>query len=107
MKYRYMIDIEGKKVICLTQFRGKTYRGISKCHPDDVFDEELGKKYARIRCDYKVALAKITCVSNEVVTAQEKLRVAQDELRKCEKYYESAKKQLSDTYRALASINVS
>lgn len=56
MKYNYHIDVEGKKVVCLTRYAGRVVRGIAKCNPEyDEFNIETGKQLAKLRCEAKVA----------------------------------------------------
>ena len=53
--YNYRYVVTSNKVIALSTYAGKTVRGIAKCHPDDKFDEEIGKKLAAARCNQKIA----------------------------------------------------
>lgn len=56
MKYDYHIDVDGKKVVCVTHYAGRAVRGIAKCNSEqDEFDIEIGKELARLRCKAKVA----------------------------------------------------
>jgi hypothetical protein len=43
------------KVIALSTYAGKTVRGVAKCHPNDTFDVEFGRKLAAARCNEKIA----------------------------------------------------
>ena len=52
-KYKYVIT--DKRVIAISSFAGRTVRGIAKCHPNDPFDVEYGKKLAAARCNAKIA----------------------------------------------------
>ena len=51
--YKYVVTPD--KVIALSTFAGCTVRGIAKCHPNDDFDEEYGKKLAAARCNEKIS----------------------------------------------------
>ena len=51
--YRYIVT--PNKVIAISSFAGKTVRGVAKCHPGDVFNEEIGKELAAARCGRKIA----------------------------------------------------
>lgn len=53
--YNYKYIVTNNKVIALSSYAGKTVRGVAKCHPNDVFDEEFGKKLAAARCNLKIA----------------------------------------------------
>ena len=54
--FNYKYITAGNKVIALSSYAGKTVRGVAKCAPGDVFDEEKGKDLATARCAYKIAL---------------------------------------------------
>ena len=53
INYKYVVM--PTKVIALSTYAGRTVRGIAKCHPNDNFDEEYGKKLAAARCNAKIA----------------------------------------------------
>ena len=53
--YNYRYVVTPTKVIALSTYAGRTVRGVAKCHPDDKFDEEFGKKLAAARCNQKIA----------------------------------------------------
>lgn len=52
---RYTFYKQGNNVICVSHYAGKTVKGIARCAPDDVYDENFGKALAQLRCDIKVA----------------------------------------------------
>lgn len=52
---RYNYYFTGDTIICVSHYAGKSIRGVAKCAPADEYDEEFGKKLARLRCDVKVA----------------------------------------------------
>ena len=56
MNYNYYVI--GNKVVCTTRFGDKKFRATATCMPGDTFDEEVGKKLAKYRVDFKVALFK-------------------------------------------------
>lgn len=56
---RYRFVVTPNKVIALTSYAGKTVKGIAKCHPNDEFNEEIGKKIAAVRCNQKIAMKKL------------------------------------------------
>ena len=47
--------IEGTKVTATTMYAGNKISATAKCDPSDKFDEEIGKKLAEKRLEYKVA----------------------------------------------------
>jgi len=55
MKDVYKYVITPNKVIAISTYCGRTVRGVAKCHPNDVFDEEIGKQLAAARCGKKIA----------------------------------------------------
>lgn len=54
----YTYYYAGRKVICVSEYNGKKYRGIASCMPEDTFDVEVGEKLAKMRCDLKIARAR-------------------------------------------------
>ena len=77
--YNYKYVTAGNKVIALSTFAGKTVRGVAKCAPGDVFDEEKGKDLATARCAYKIALKRQK-------RANKKYKIAADEYAKALKF---------------------
>lgn len=55
-EFNYKYIVTPNKVIALSTYAGRPVRGIAKCHPNDTFDVEFGKKLAAARCNYKVAV---------------------------------------------------
>ena len=53
--YKYKFVVTGNKVIAISSYAGKTVKGIAKCHPNDEFNEEIGKNLAAARCNRKIA----------------------------------------------------
>lgn len=52
---RCRFKIEGNKVTATTMYAGNLISATAKCDPSDAFDEEVGKKLAEKRLEYKVA----------------------------------------------------
>lgn len=52
---RCRFKIEGNTVTATTMYAGKLISATAKCGPFDTFDEEIGKKLAEKRLEYKVA----------------------------------------------------
>ena len=51
-EYKIYTNKKGQKVVlCLTKYNGRTIRGKAICHPDDTFNEELGKTIAYTRAE--------------------------------------------------------
>lgn len=51
-KYKFYRD--GKNVIAVSSYAGRTVRGVAKLDPRDDFDEDFGKKLASARCNAKI-----------------------------------------------------
>ena len=60
--YDYLLKVEND---------GLKFYGESKCHPDDVFDEDIGKQIARTRLlnKYSKVLARINQILIELITS--------------------------------------
>ena len=52
---RCRFKIEGNTVTATTMYAGNLISATAKCSPFDTFDEEIGKKLAEKRLEYKVA----------------------------------------------------
>ena len=52
---RCRFKIEGNTVTATTMYAGNLISATAKCDPSDTFDEEVGKKLAEKRLEYKVA----------------------------------------------------
>ena len=78
------------KVIALSTYAGKTVRGVAKCHPNDTFDVEFGRKLAAARCNAKIAAKRMTNARNKYwVVHDEYLKVNRD-FKKSAQYYADA-----------------
>ena len=82
--YKYVV-IPGEKVIAISTYAGRTVKGVAKCHPNDEFDVEFGKKLAAARCNEKIshkrlirALNKYREAVDESITVNEKLSRMRD-----------------------------
>lgn len=52
----YVYSIGKNKVVCISRYNGKSVKGVAKCDSDfDTFDENVGMKLAKLRCELKVA----------------------------------------------------
>ena len=60
-KFKYIHVTKGdvQEIIALAKYKGKTFRGVAKCHPDDNFDEETGRELAARRCDLAIRRARL------------------------------------------------
>ncbi len=70
MDYRYYTN--GKTIVVATVKMGKKIiRGVAKCHPDDEFSEETGRRIAKMRCDEKINAIRMKRAARELVQATE------------------------------------
>ena len=45
----YQIDKNKKVIVYFLTYDNREFKGVAKCSPEDVFDEEKGKKIAQLR----------------------------------------------------------
>ena len=62
--HKYKFVVTDKKVIAISTFAKQHVRGVAVCAPDDKFDEETGKKLARLRCAAKIAEKRLKEATN-------------------------------------------
>ena len=86
----YTYIVTNNKVIALSSFAGKTVKGIAKCHPNDTFNEEYGKRLAAARCNEKVARKRASRADNRLKEAANLWLVAKHELTEANKYRDDA-----------------
>lgn len=58
-KYQFYYNEDKRSIVCTTVYKGQTIRATAKCAPEDVFDLEVGKKIAYLRCKQKFARKKL------------------------------------------------
>lgn len=90
MKCTFNIDLEGKKVICVSHYAGKAVRGIARCYSTDTFNSEDGKKLARLRCEAKVAKKRVATSQKRVEDARVAVKEALAILDRCTKQLDNA-----------------
>jgi hypothetical protein len=95
------------KVIALSTYAGKTVRGVAKCHPNDTFDVEFGRKLAAARCNAKIAVKRAANARNKYWAAHEKLNEVNRTFEKACKYYTDAVAQLKDAEAYLDEVRSS
>lgn len=104
-KYRYFFTTTrdgNPKVIAISTYAGKTVRGVAVCHPNDSYDEELGKRIAATRCAKKIAEKRYNRAVSKKHDAFELLKRAVDYNHEMETYVSDAKNELND---AVAELN--
>ncbi len=87
-KYRYYTN--GRKVIAVSTYAGKTVRGVASCNPQDTFDLEKGKKLAALRCAVKIADKRVQRAESKVDEADNKVIEAIQHADKMDQYYADA-----------------
>jgi len=82
-RYKYYVVHDGDmhKVICVSHYAGKSYRGIAICSPDDTFNLDKGMTLAKLRCDRKINAVKNKYVDDRIMSANIMLALVQKELR--------------------------
>ena len=67
-RYRYYThkrEDGATEIIAVSSYAGRKVKGKAVCSPDDKFDEEIGKKLAKLRCDVKVDEKRVKRASEE------------------------------------------
>lgn len=58
------------KIVAVSTFAGKKVKGVAKCDPSDIFDEDYGKELAAARCAAKIAKKRFERASKKVKEAK-------------------------------------
>ena len=95
------------KVIALSTYAGKTVRGIAKCHPNDTFDAEFGRKLAAARCNAKIAAKRAANAQKKYWVVHDEYLKANRDLLKFGQYYTDAVAQLQDAEDYLNEVRSS
>jgi hypothetical protein len=95
------------KVIALSTYAGKTVRGVAKCHPNDTFDVEFGRKLAAARCNEKIARKRHERAFSQYAERIRKLSDAQVAANKSYAYYADATEQLREAKNYLDEVRAS
>ena len=97
-KYRYYTN--GRRVIAVSTYAGKTVRGVATCDPGDEFSMEKGKALAAARCALKIA-GRATRKTKE---ANEACHVAERHLEKMCEYLTDSERMLTQAEDNLEDI---
>ena len=95
------------KVIALSTYAGKTVRGIAKCHPNDTFDVEFGRKLAAARCNAKIAAKRVTNAKSKYWETYRKLIEVTKAHDKYSAYYVDAAEHLREAEAYLDKVRSS
>ena len=99
--FNYKYIVAGNKVIALSSYAGKAVRGVAKCAPGDVFDEEKGKNLATARCAYKIALKRQKRANKKYKEALAEFAKAEKFLDQMEEYVDRAEGEVDAARDAL------
>ena len=93
---RYKYVVHGNEVIAISTYEGRPVRAVAYCHPDDNFNEEVGKKLAALRCNVKVAKKRFARAKGLLKVKQRALEWITRECEKAESYYNDAEDKLTE-----------
>ena len=102
--YKYEFVVTANKVIALSSFAGRTVRGIAKCHPNDTFDVEYGKRLAAARCNEKIARKRYTRALNRYHECDARLTALTDEFQETCDYFTDAYRRWQEAVRELDDL---
>lgn len=91
-KYRYYTN--GRRVIAVSTYAGKTVRGVATCDPSDEFSMERGKALAAARCALKIAGKRYDRATRKTKEANEACHVAERHLEKMCEYLTDSERML-------------
>lgn len=66
-KYRFYQA--GNKIIACSTYGGRIVKGYAICHPDDNFNEYIGKRLAAARCNEKIAVKRYARAQSKYIEA--------------------------------------
>jgi hypothetical protein len=87
---KYKFYTNGKKVIAVSTYAGKTVKGVAICAPGDEFSLDKGKKIAAARCALKIADKRINRASKKYHEADEAVFEAQQHYENMARYLDDA-----------------
>ena len=73
-RYYYYIIPESRIVKCVSTYGKKPFVGIAKCDEKDTFDENIGKRIARVKCDNKINRRRIKVLQRDMDIAFDNVR---------------------------------
>lgn len=95
-RYKFYFDEKNSTIICVSSFAGKAVKGRAKCHPNDDFNEDLGKELAKLRCDLKVADKRRVHAAKKALAAHHAANYAKAHSDKMWRYYADASREFED-----------
>ena len=88
-KYRFYK--QGRKIIAVSTYAGRTVRGIASCNPVDEYNEEVGKQIAAGRCNLKIAEERCRRAQNKFDNAKIEFLKAQEHMQKMYEYLQDSR----------------
>lgn len=101
-KYRYSTN--GRRVIAVSTYAGKTVRGVATCDPSDEFSMEKGKELAAARCALKIAYKRYDRATRKTKEAYEACRAAEAHHEKMYNYLIDSEARVTEAEDYLAEI---
>lgn len=101
--YKYVV-IPGEKVIAISTYAGRTVKGVAKCHPNDTFDVEFGKKLAAARCNEKISYKRLTRALNKFKEATDECIAADAKMERMRDYVLDAGAAREEAQRVLMEL---
>jgi hypothetical protein len=82
------IKIKGRKIVVKINREGHEYKGVARCHPNDVFDGVIGTELALARAELKYKEEKLEVVEAILRPIQKKIFELRKEIRETQKFGE-------------------
>lgn len=104
--YTYTNESGATITVCEGQFAQRRVKGYAKCDPNDTFDEEVGKKLAKLRCDYKIAQKRF---ANAVERCKDSYALdcyATEVRRSAQEYYDRAVEEMDGLEKEIKDMNL-
>lgn len=90
-----------QEVIAISHYRGKSVKGRAKCDPRDKFDSEIGKEYAALRCNSKIAEKRFKAAERKLKDVEEEFRKVNNRFNEVGVYYLRMKDDYKESVRLL------
>ena len=105
---RYKFYVGGNKVACVSSYAKKTVRGVAKCNTSqDTFNEETGKKLAKLRCDKNIAMKRLKRSTDQYRASVAEYERAAKNMFKMQKYMDDSVVAYESASEALTSFESS
>ena len=95
------------KVIAIARCHGRNVRAISKCHPNDTFNSEIGKNIAIARLNLKIKKIRAKVLRQELENAHKDSVAAKYIFEKVEDRYLRARYEEDKAYEQLCYVMAS